>query len=140
MKRNLLLSFLVASMLLTSALSLNSCKKNDTNANIDGVPTVETIVPLRDDFFFECPYCHDHILSGDMGHLHHFVPNGSSWIMLDADSVFMENRGCEIPENPNYCPYAAQHRFHRHHIYYILHGPDGGYHNLWHVGGGGTGE
>ena len=139
MKRNSLLSFLTLSLLLTSAVSFNSCKKNDTN--LDGsIPTIETLVPLRADFTFVCPYCPLLLHDGD-SHWHEFIPtpeNSSGWQMV-TDGV-SEDCSCNIPGNPNYCPYYQEGRRHRHHVYYHLHGDDGGYHNHWHVGGGGTGE
>ena len=78
-----------------------------------------------------------------MDHWHEFIPDGHGgcgWAMYDSDGNFEAYQDCSIPNNPNYCPYASEGRYHRHHVYYILHGDDGGYHNQWHVGGGGTGE
>lgn len=148
MKKRLLLSILVASMFITSAVSLSSCKKESNKT--DSVPTVVSYVPVDRDHdythWYQCPYCPavlypliagtfdpDNLLEGEY-HEHVFSPHpepGELYVdkCLDGD----------LPGN--YCPYAEEGRFHRHRIVYILSGPDGGIHNTWHVGGaGGSGN
>lgn len=137
MKKRLLLSILAACMCVTFALTLNSCKKNkDTNA--DDVPTVVTEIPIdRDDYSFECPYCHNLVFpNGDTDAHWHWFGFGTA----APDGYAFDDDDCLAAYVGNFCPYAAEHRKHKHRIVYILHGNDGGIHNTWHVGGGGGGE
>ncbi|MBO7616398.1 MAG: hypothetical protein J6T22_04240 [Bacteroidales bacterium] len=133
MKKRLLLSVLVASLFITSALSLNSCKKNDSNA--DSTPSVVTYVTMdRDDYYFLCPYCEQPVYpigeSDDHWHWFGFGSESPDHYNFDTDDCLSAYVG-------PFCPYAAEGRRHKHRITYILHGNDGGIHNTWHVGGGG---
>jgi len=71
MKKGLLMSFLMASLVLTTAICLSSCKKNESNKDI---PTsVETITPEDGGLRAVCPHCHQHIYVGDAHHYHEYA-------------------------------------------------------------------
>lgn len=142
MKR-LLMSFLVAGLMITSALSLSSCKKTDTSANANNeewIPTVVTFVTSEDlhtDLrdappYYLCPYencdtliplCDHYILFPDYctehSHIHCFGPNDHCGTPTQQTNPYY------------YCRYMGV----RKHIH-VLNYTDIWFHNDAHVGGG----
>ena len=69
--KKFIMTFLVAGLMITSVLCLNSCKKTDTNANVDNeewVPTFDEFITYEEiqdegtrDSYVECYYCGFHI-------------------------------------------------------------------------------
>ncbi len=145
MKR-LLTTFLVASLLITTALSFSSCKKTDTNANTEEwIPTVYNFVTAEDsssrDKTADCPYCEYDVA---------FCNHGVQWwsapdiycplgpydpvtnpIGHFHEHIFLADEDCTPPGQSNYiCPYLGV-RKHKHLVVYWQNGWD----NHWHLGG-----
>lgn len=135
--KKLILSFLVAGLMITSALSLNSCKKKDTNTNNEGwIPTTYSIIEDTPDreggFFVICYFCNDTIWRCDDNPPYidecFYCPTHShiEWFEADED--------CYDPYQTGECVYKFV-RKHRHVITYTPH-----FHwQSWHVGGGASG-
>lgn len=139
--KKFIMTFLVAGLMITSVLSLSSCKKKDTNAREEWIPTVFTTVtydgtqPTRDEPepWYLCDYgdtlslCTHGYLTWDAGgplcnEHYHF-------------HCFNANQDCCPPgTNPSsyYCPY----RFERMHQHVTSFTTRWTYHNDHHVGGG----
>lgn len=78
MKRSLLMPLLAAGLMVTMALSLDSCKKTDNKTELNSLPTMETPVysePGRDAIMV-CPYCSASLPAGTIDHTHLFGPDG----------------------------------------------------------------
>ena len=138
MKKRLLKLLLVGGLVISSVISLNSCKKNkESNEDLKSLPTIETSVAWNRDFGFYCPYCGATITPGTTDHWHLF---GTIYGHDEGFEVDACERAYNIPEGYHFCGYAAEGRPHRHNIVYNLDGgtgPDGYITNSWHVGGGG---
>ena len=153
MKR-LLMSFLMAGLMITSVLSLSSCKKTDTNASAkEWIPTTFDFVGRGDGLSrasgYTCPY--DGIELNICNH-------GILWWTYDSDGnqivcplgpwdpvenpdghyhehCFAANQDCTPPGQTNYsCLYFG--RKHRHIVVIWQQGWD----NHWHLGGGCCGQ
>ena len=133
MKKRLLLCALAASVIITSALCLNACKKNSDG---DTVPT-ELTVMRGANHYAQCAHCDS--LLWDRNYWGPIV----GWY---NDSVFhvheyQINQPCALTLHGGYCRYDSLH--HRHEVYYLV-DPNNGYDHYqddWiHIGGGGGGE
>ena len=130
-KKKLLLSIFVASLVVTSALALNACKKNAEGSG-DVIPTV--ITELRGaEHWSACAHCTDSIW------------DFTYWAPIvgpDSDSVkhvheYAEGSACAL----THCRYDGRH--HMHIVTYTIDPITGedNYHDQWiHIGGGGGGE
>lgn len=138
--KNFLKNFLVASLMITAAVSISSCKKTETNGS--WVPTTYDLIDTKgvqhsskDIPFADCVYCDDPVYMCDHGidYLH------NDTICLEHNHIhwFEANDDC-MPQGqatPYYCVYNGV-RKHRHIIIYF----PPGYHNDWHIGGMGYSE
>lgn len=165
MKKRLLMPFLVAGMIVVSALSLDSCKKNQDSGkevfDSGEAPMVEAVVYGDRDLEYICPYCGESIAPNTTDHWHAFGtprPDCSYSGPTPYDVDY-----CTIDLSHGACPYSGKYqhdenaiawmmseysvdretaiemlkpRFHGHNLTYVLFGPDGGQLNSWHVGGG----
>lgn len=77
MKRSFLLPLVVAGLMMTMALSLNSCKKTEKDSDLNSIPTAETPVYGEPTRGFICPYCGADLPYGTVDHTHYFDPNGT---------------------------------------------------------------
>jgi hypothetical protein len=145
--KKLILSFLVAGMLITSAWSLNSCKKT-TNANDEEwVPSVDDFITyefitseeIQDeedrDSYIECTYCGFHIPAcpHDPPYVNkcHYCPEHSHIHWFEA------NENCYSPNQVGECQY----KFVRRHRHVITYAPLSGYYwHSFHAGGAGGGH
>lgn len=76
MKKSVLMPLVVAGLMVTMALSLNSCKKD--KAELDSLPTVETPAYSEPDrAAMICPYCEAQLPAGTVDHTHLFGPDGT---------------------------------------------------------------
>ena len=145
MKKRLLMFLLVGGLMITSAISLSSCKKNnEANEDLNSMPVVESSVQLSRDgvnYGFYCPYCGTTIVVPNVP-----SPNDYHWHLFG--SIYGNDEGfavddCEraynLPQGYHICPYAVEGRPHAHTFIYVLEGgtgPNGYITNSWHVGGG----
>ena len=142
--KKFIMTFLVAGLMITSVLSLNSCKKTDTNANADKewVPTFDEFITYEEiqdegtrDSYVECYYCGFHIpacpddppyenhchFCATHSHIHWFEPEDD----------------CYSPNQVGECPY----KFVRRHRHVITYAPlSGFYWHSFHAGGAGGGH
>ena len=153
--KKFIMTFLVAGLIITSVLSLGSCKKTDTNASAgEWIPTTYDFVmkdnPLLRDATALCPYdaipvnlCNhgiqwwsydtngEQIICPDGPYDPEHNPNGhyhEHWFSPEDD--------CTPPAQTNYiCPHKGG-RNHRHIVVYWQQGWD----NHWHLGGSAVGE
>ena len=154
MKR-FIMTFLVAGLMITSALSLSSCKKTDTNASANGwIPTTFDFVG-RDNGLSRavgdavCPYdsvivnyCNHGVLWWSYDeHGEQIVCPLGPWDPVDRpnghyhEHCFRAYEDCTPPGQTTYiCPNAG--RNHRHLVVYWQQGWD----NHWHLGGCGNGQ
>lgn len=140
MKR-LLMSFLVAGLLVTSTMSLSSCKKADTNANEEWMPTVFTTVvddgPLssaRDgDQWYVCDYCDEPLYYCTHGYLP--WPAGPLCYEHYHFHCFEAYQDC-CPPGTDPVHFTCPYRFIRKHQHVTSHTTRWTYHNDHHVGGG----
>ena len=137
MKKNLLKLLLVGGLVISSAIGLSSCKKNnEANEDLNSLPVVETIAAGDRDFGLYCPYCGEIITVNTTDHWHLFgYKPGHPYEFAVTDC----ERAYSLPSGYHYCPYAAEGRVHAHQIVYELDGgvgPNGHIDNSWHVGGG----
>jgi len=144
--KKFIMIFLVAGLMITSALSLSSCKKTDTNASEEEwVPTTITVVTndnpfSRDEPTMNCYYCTarvalcNHGVQWNNGEV---CPLGA-WDATENpnghyhEHKFSATRNCR-PEGYTTqwgCPYNMV-RKHRHLVIYW----QTGYDNHWHLGG-----
>ena len=157
MKKKGLLMALVAGLMITSAIGLGSCKKNQTESNADNVPTVVTTVFDRDGSSRECPYCHVMLPPGTTNHYHNFgidVFGNEGDFPVDGCQNHPEHPECDcvysgglLGDEATIARYLVAHpewtyedaysmtlpRFHRHIITIEL---PSNFHNDAHVGGG----
>lgn len=143
--KKFIMTFLVAGLMITSVLCLNSCKKTDTNANADNeewVPTFDDFITYEEiqdeetrDSYVECFYCGFHIpacpddppyenhchFCATHSHIHWFEPEDN----------------CYSPNQVGECPY----KFVRRHRHVITYAPlSGFYWHSFHAGGAGGGH
>ena len=143
--KKFIMAFLVAGLMITSVLSLNSCKKTDTNANVDNeewIPTFDEFITYEEiqdegtrDSYVECYYCGFHIpacpddppyvdhchFCATHSHIHDFEPGDN----------------CYSPNQVGECPY----KFVRRHRHVITYAPlSGFYWHSFHAGGAGGGH
>jgi hypothetical protein len=135
--KKFIMTFLVAGLLITSALSLSSCKKTDTSANANNeewIPTVCNVIAadgLRSGGTMECYYCGAtiyqcfHAPSEILHDWYYDCPEHSHYHCFDASG------NCTFPGQVEPCPFKGV-RTHRHIITYH----DNFTMNSWHVGGG----
>lgn len=151
--KKFIISIFVASLMITSALSLSSCNKKDTNSNKEEwIPTTVDFVTsgTKDPDVAVCPYCNGPVNLCDHGILWWNYPGGGDIQTICPfgayDSVtnpdghyhehcFTADQDCTPPGQPNYiCP--RQGRYHRHIVVLWQQGWD----NHWHLGGTCLGE
>ena len=136
MKR-FIMTFLVASLMITSALSLSSCKKKDTDASTkEWIPVVCNIIDNDSPLVrsgAECPYCSNPIAQ---------CPDDPQWIdrafYCPAHShvhVFEATDNCLIPSFPS-CRYHGV----RKHYHILTWTTDSWNWHGTHSGGGGSYE
>ena len=82
MKKRLLMFLLVGGLMITSAISLSSCKKNnEANEDLSSLPVVETTLDVDRDYGFYCPadlyLCH--VLSSLVAMCHGLFPSAPNW-------------------------------------------------------------
>jgi hypothetical protein len=156
MKR-LLMTFLVAGLVIISALNLSSCNKKDTNSNANNeewIPTTFNLVTIdstsKDPTVAVCPYCGGPVYLCDHGVRWWDYIDGSdiqTICQLGAYDSISNPEGhyheycfnawddCTPPGQPNYiCPRKG--RYHRHIVVLWQQGWD----NHWHLGGTCLGE
>ena len=142
MKKNLLKLLLVGGLVVSSAIGLSSCKKNnEANEDLNSLPKVETTVTLDRDWGFYCPYCGETIIVPNVAN-----PQDYHWHLFGSKNGYDQGfavtdceRAYNLPEGYHVCPYAVEGRPHAHTFVYILEGgtgPNGYITNSWHVGGG----
>ena len=142
--KKLVMTFLVVSLFVTTALSLSSCKKTDTaSTDKEWVPSTDDFVTYEvvpDDetgirSYVECYYCGYHIPAcpDDPPYINkcHFCPEHSHvhWFEADED--------CYSPYQIGQCQY----KFVRRHRLVITYAPLSGYYwHSFHAGGAGGGH
>jgi hypothetical protein len=143
--KKFIMTFLVAGLVITSVLSLNSCKKTDTNANVDNeewVPTFDEFITYEEiqdegtrDSYVECYYCGFHIPACPddppyVDHCHFCATHSHvHWFEPEDD--------CYSPNQVGECPY----KFVRRHRHVITYAPlSGFYWHSFHAGGAGGGH
>ena len=149
-KRQLLKFLLVGCIIITSAISISSCKKsNEASEDLNSLPVVETPIfgDRVGDFAYVCPYCQDtnHLIEPDSPiHWHLFEPGGMppTSLPMEYDSMYpFPVNYCEVawnlPNGGHVCRYAVEGMRHGHalHFHYYENGYDGYTANSWHVGG-----
>lgn len=143
--KKFIMTFLVAGLMITSVLSLNSCKKTDTNANADKewVPTFDDFITDEEiqnegttrDSYVECYYCGFHIPAcpDDPPYENH------CHLCLTHSHIhwFNAEDNCYSPNQVGECPY----KFVRRHMHVITYAPlSGFYWHSFHGGGAGGGH
>lgn len=128
MKKNVLLTLLVASLALGATLSLNSCKKSTDG---DLIPVVTEVLRGPGDFVY-CVHCNGQLFDRtyavdpddwDHFHQHYYGP------------AYLPDYYCPIPN----CRYNE--RNHVHEVYYYTDKDGDHYQDDWiHLGGGAGGE
>lgn len=143
--KKFIMAFLVAGLMITSVLSLNSCKKTDTNANVDNeewIPTFDEFITYEEiqdeetrDSYVECYYCGFHIPACPddppyVDHCHFCATHSHvHWFEPEDD--------CYSPNQVGECPY----KFVRRHRHVITYAPlSGFYWHSFHAGGAGGGH
>lgn len=143
--KKFIMAFLVAGLMITSVLSLNSCKKTDTNANVDNeewIPTFDEFITYEEiqdegtrDSYVECYYCGFHIPACPddppyENHCHFCATHSHvHWFEPEDD--------CYSPNQVGECPY----KFVRRHRHVITYAPlSGFYWHSFHAGGAGGGH
>lgn len=142
--KKFIMTFLVAGLMITSALSLSSCKKTDTNASEEEwVPTTYDLImndnPLTRVGNADCPYCDDDVLPCNHGvnwRNDEVCPLGPYDPVCNPtghyhDHSFTADDDCTPPNNPEYQCFWKKVRKHRHVVVYW----QGGWWNNWHLGG-----
>lgn len=155
--KKFIMSFLVAGLLIISALNLSSCKKADTNVvTEESIPTVYDYISDKDIQSFskdgegewiECYYCpnfmHPDSAAYPLGRLYRcdddpeFVDEAFFCETHSHVHLFQVTDDCTPPGqiSPYFCVYKYL-RLHRHIVTYT----DRYFFNGWHVGGGANGE
>ena len=143
--KKFIMTFLVAGLMITSVLCLNSCKKTDTNANADNeewVPTFDDFITYEEiqdeetrDSYVECFYCGFHIPAcpDDPPYENH------CHLCLTHSHIhwFNAEDNCYSPNQVGECPY----KFVRRHRHVITYAPlSGFYWHSFHAGGAGGGH
>ena len=143
--KKFIMTFLVAGLVITSVLSLSSCKKTDTNASVDNeewVPTFDEFITYEEiqdegtrDSYVECYYCGFHIPACPddppyENHCHFCATHSHvHWFEPEDD--------CYSPNQVGECPY----KFVRRHRHVITYAPlSGFYWHSFHAGGAGGGH
>ena len=143
--KKFIMTFLVAGLMITSVLCLNSCKKTDTNASVDNeewVPTFDEFITYEEiqdegtrDSYVECYYCGFHIPACPddppyENHCHFCATHSHvHWFEPEDD--------CYSPNQVGECPY----KFVRRHRHVITYAPlSGFYWHSFHAGGAGGGH
>ena len=147
--KKFIMTFLVAGLVITSVLSLSSCKKTDTNANVEEewIPTTFNFVTnngLTRDETQICPYCNYPVQMCDHGvnwwskdeHGEQTVCPLGAFHPTDNPDGHYHNHCFEANDNClytgfDYCRYLGV-RKHRHIVVLWQEGKD----NHWHLGGG----
>lgn len=159
-----LMSFLVAGLMIISAINLSSCKKTDTNGNtnMESIPTVYDVITNEDaqrlskdggnggdGEYIDCYYCPDHLMPDSLpypggllyrcDHFPHYNEENHTLFCPVHSHVhyFTATERCTPPgqDNTYFCIYQGL-REHRHILTYTsLY-----FFNGWHIGGGGTSE
>lgn len=152
--KKLVMTFMVASLLVSTALSLSSCKKTDTNENANTAEFIPTVYDYifyedidsssREDIWIDCYYCTqgfppqypgnrlykcDHSLTFE---------NQAFWCDVHShEHYFTATQDCTPPgqTEPYFCEYNGL-REHRHILTYTSRW----FFNGWHVGGGAGSE
>ena len=137
--KKFIMTFLVAGLMITSVLSLSSCKKTDTNAGAkeEWVPMVYTFINTNDGEGYlrqgapkiPCYYCNDSIVKCEDV----LIWENKAFYCEEHSHVhcFEANQDCTAPNQITECEYKN----HRRH-YHILTYTPGYYWHGWHVGGG----
>lgn len=142
MKKRLLKLLLVGGLVISSVISLNSCKKNnEANEDLNSLPVIETTLNVDRDWGFICPYCGETVVIPNVPnpedyHWHLFGYRPGHEFEFEVDDC---ERAYNLPEGYHICPYAVEGRPHAHTFVYVLEGgtgPNGYITNSWHVGGG----
>lgn len=98
MKKKVLMPLLVASMMVASVVSLDSCKKEKEEVQPEqtpkeyfesiGAPFVEEVMYRDNEYelYKVCPYCHDTLFPDVLQHWHAFgtPPEGYDWSLLNT--------------------------------------------------------
>lgn len=144
--KKFIMTFLVASMVIATGLSLSSCKKTDTNASADKeewVPVVYDFIALDEnqgntrqgDPQIPCTYSGAPIYCNQpLERCNHEISFANYALYCDVHShvhCFGPTDDCNAPNQITTCEY----RFHRKH-YHIITYHINFYHHSWHVGGG----
>ena len=117
MKKNLFKLLLVGGLVVSSVISLNSCKKNnEANEDLSSLPVVETTLDVDRDYGFYCPYCGEMVVVPNVQN-----PEDYHWHLFGVrpgHPVEFEVTDCEraynLPEGYHICPYAVEGRAHAH--------------------------
>lgn len=155
--KKLVMVFLVASLLVATALSLGSCKKTDTNENANTeefFPTVYDYIidedqnSSRDDEWIECYYCTQNFPNqypdNRIYKCEHNPPYVNEAFYCSEDShihYFEATDDCTPPGHvlPYFCEYRGVRR-HRHILTYTSRYFFNGWFEGWHIGGGAGNE
>lgn len=153
--KKFIMTFLVAGLMITSAFSLSSCKKTNTNASAEEwIPTTFDFVGkdnslLRDGVPGNCPYCTLAVNPCNHGVLWWSYDEHGQQIVCPLgaydpvtnpsghyhDHCFSATDNCAPADQPNYVC-LHQGRKHRHVVVLWQQGWD----NHWHLGGCGNGQ
>jgi len=153
--KKLVMTFLVASLLVTTALSLSSCKKTDTNENANTeefIPTVYDYIiydenqnPSKDDgIWIDCYYCTQGFPPQYPGNRLYKCDHNPPYIYEafycaehSHEHYFEATDDCTPPgqTQPYFCEYKGL-RKHRHILTYTSRY----FFNGWHIGGGAGSE
>ena len=143
------MTFLVAGLMITSAISLSSCSKTDTDTDANAkewIPTTFDFVTnnglTRDDTTAICPYCPKPVAKCDHGidwrhgevcdlGAYDSISNTGGHYHDHCFNATGPNSNCIPAGQPDdFCPHKG--RKHRHVVVYWT----GGFWNGWHLGGG----
>ena len=154
--KKLVMSFLVASLFVTTALSLGSCKKTDTNENANTeefIPTVYDYIIYDedqntskddDDVWIDCYYCTQNFPNHYEGNRLYKCDDNPPFVdeafYCEEHShihYFDDTQDCTPPgqTHPYFCEYKGL-RKHRHILTYTSRY----FFNGWHIGGGAGSE
>ena len=130
-----IMTFLVAGLIIVSALAINACKKTDTNTNAeDWTPTTYVVMDARDSDTVTCVYC-----GAKLGKCHEILEYVDKCFYCPTHSHvhwFSVTDTCVIEDQTGDCDY----QFVREHKHVITPSAvQGFYWHSFHVGGSGGG-
>ena len=139
--KKFIMTFLVAGLMITSALSLSSCKKTVTDASSEEwIPIVYDVISPEGNFrdgdeTLQCPY---HNICTINGGILNLCDDEVAWVdhclycsTHSHKHCFEATDDCSVPNQIQNCKYKGK----RKHFHIVTYHRDF-YYNGWHVGGG----